>query len=315
VKYIPAIIMFFLNFNFYSQEKKEQKSGYSTYTDSAYQHMQPQIVAGRKAKVDSINKIIEKCNKLIESNPKDDKAYYMRADLKGNLARYIDEATLTERYKKYKIIIQEGINDYLEVTKLNSKYADTAYFKIAMNRQGIWQDNRDSLEKNIYYLEKAVAVNPNYTAAWMNLASHYKNDKRAIECYTKAIELNTPFITYAYCQRGKCKRNLKDYKGAIADFTKAIEINAIGNSIFKVYVDRGVTKDELKDYKGAIDDYTKALDIAPKNHSYSYYYRGNSKLKAGDKEGACLDWNKAKKREDVMGVKISVSDTISKYCK
>ena len=50
------------------------------------------------------------------------------------------------------------------------------------------------------------------------------------------------------------KDELKDYKGAIADYTKAIEIDP---NYADAYNNRGIAKDELKDYKGAIADYTK----------------------------------------------------------
>ena len=66
--------------------------------------------------------------------------------------------------------------------------------------------------------------------------------KGAIKDYTKAIELAAPnyvqpnIIDYqekdyyeyaaAYYNRGRAKRSLEDYKGAIADYTKAIELKS-----------------------------------------------------------------------------------------
>lgn len=47
-----------------------------------------------------------------------------------------------------------------------------------------------------------------------------------------------------------------------------------------------------KDYKGAIDDFTKAIELNP-NYAGAYFYRGFCKSKSKDKEGACLDWKKA----------------------
>ena len=63
-----------------------------------------------------------------------------------------------------------------------------------------------------------------------------------------------------YFYRAYSKDNLKDYKGAVADYTKAIEINP---NYAYAYYNRGIAKDELKDYKGAIADYTKAIEIRP----------------------------------------------------
>jgi len=39
----------------------------------------------------------------------------------------------------------------------------------------------------------------------------------------------------------------------------------------------GNTKYELKDYKGAIQDYTKAIELNP-NHANAYYNRGVAKV-------------------------------------
>ena len=46
--------------------------------------------------------------------------------------------------------------------------------------------------------------------------------------------------------------------------TKAIEINP---QSFSAYYDRGIFKDDLEDYQGAIADYTKAIEIDPDDHS------------------------------------------------
>ena len=60
-----------------------------------------------------------------------------------------------------------------------------------------------------------------------------------------------------YSKIGYSKYILTDFKGAIADFTKAIEINP-NDAVY--YYKRGLSKNELKDYKGAISDYTRAIE-------------------------------------------------------
>lgn len=63
-----------------------------------------------------------------------------------------------------------------------------------------------------------------------------------------------------YFNQGLAKHSQKDYGGAIADFTRAIELNP-GNSV--AYHCRGLSKLEAKDYKGAIKDFDKAISINP----------------------------------------------------
>jgi hypothetical protein len=55
---------------------------------------------------------------------------------------------------------------------------------------------------------------------------------------------------------------------------------------------RGAAKSKLKDYQGAILDYTKSIELYPK-YADAYYGRGFAKYYSNDKNGACLDWSQA----------------------
>ena len=88
---------------------------------------------------------------------------------------------------------------------------------------------------------------------------------------------------------GVAKFERGDLQGAIADYTKAIEINP---SNAGWYFLRGFAKSQLYYYKGAIDDYTKAIEIDPLD-KYFYSGRAANKLFMGDLQGACSDWRKA----------------------
>jgi len=62
-----------------------------------------------------------------------------------------------------------------------------------------------------------------------------------------------------YC-RGNCKKFLKDYKSAIAAFSKAIEYNP---NFAEAYYRRGNIKIILEDTEGAMSDYNKAIELNP----------------------------------------------------
>ena len=79
------------------------------------------------------------------------------------------------------------------------------------------------------------------------------------------------------------------YQGAIADLTKAIEINRM---LADAFVIRGSAKFSLKDDQGAIADYTKAIEINPQ-YADAYNNRGLVRELVNDLEGACDDWRKA----------------------
>jgi len=58
------------------------------------------------------------------------------------------------------------------------------------------------------------------------------------------------------------------------------------------YYNRGVAKARLGDYKGAIQDFNKVIELKPKDAD-AYARRGASKLSLGQKNSGCLDLSKA----------------------
>ena len=58
------------------------------------------------------------------------------------------------------------------------------------------------------------------------------------------------------------------------------------------YYDRGATKGKLGDYRGAIQDSNKAIELSP-NHANAHGTRGLAKISLGQKESDCLDLSKA----------------------
>ena len=96
-----------------------------------------------------------------------------------------------------------------------------------------------------------------------------KDNKKSIEAYTKAIEINKNY-TEAYIARGIARRDSSDNEGAIKDFTKAIELNP-KSSVSYAY--RGLARSEVHDIKNAEEDFAKVLKIDPTD-SVDYNARG-----------------------------------------
>lgn len=133
-----------------------------------------------------------------------------------------------------------------------------------------------------------------------------KDYEGAIAEYTKAIEMRPEYTSRELFRlRGEAKHALKDYAGAIADFTKALENSYRDGAI---YYNMGLSRYESQDYNGAINDFTEAVKFDPNNMG-NYYYRGLAKIESGDKSKGCLDLKKAADFNNP-----DAKEAVKKYC-
>jgi len=112
----------------------------------------------------------------------------------------------------------------------------------------------------------------------------------AIADFTRAIELN-PKDDAPYYDRAQAKWLKKDAAGAIADYTRAIEL---GSQNPAAYNNRGNARAENNDRDGAIADYTRAIELKP-DYARAYYNRAVAKQAKGDVTGAKADFKTAEK--------------------
>jgi len=129
--------------------------------------------------------------------------------------------------------------------------------------------------------------------------SFYENKdyKSAIENYTKAIDINTndPLLYLTYWYRGLSKFELKDYLGALNDYSKAIELEPDDDFIYQSI---GDVYSAMKDYKKAIQAFTTCIEkdsIFPLN---VYVDRADAKRELNDYEGVIEDLTNAIKSVD-----------------
>lgn len=92
-----------------------------------------------------------------------------------------------------------------------------------------------------------------------------------------------------YYESGHQKQKSEDYRGAIDDFTKSIQLKPDNE---KFYSSRGIAKHELKDYQGAVTDFTEAIRIDP-FYADLYYKRGRAKEAMKDYQSAMNDYKEA----------------------
>ncbi len=110
----------------------------------------------------------------------------------------------------------------------------------------------------------------------------------AIADLTKAIELD-PSITVAWGQRGVARAKIGDFVGATGDATKTIELDP---KLALAWFNRGEARGERGDREGAIADETRAIELDPRL-AEAWFYRGRTRGNNGDLDGAIADSTKA----------------------
>lgn len=92
-----------------------------------------------------------------------------------------------------------------------------------------------------------------------------------------------------YINRGIVYIGKNDYPKAIADFTKAIELDPNDASY---YIRRGKAYSEKDQHANAVADFSQAIKLKP-NDETVYNLRGLSYIGKGDREAAAEDFKKA----------------------
>lgn len=118
--------------------------------------------------------------------------------------------------------------------------------------------------------------------------SDINNCRGAIDDFTRAIELN-PDHDLAFFNRAIEKTHLKDHAGAVKDFTRSLEIKPTSSA----YYGRAKSHEILENYEEALRDYSHAIELDPNDIS-SYFDRGILKLIKGDKTSGRNDIRKAR---------------------
>ncbi|WP_103667795.1 serine/threonine-protein kinase [Pseudanabaena sp. BC1403] len=116
-----------------------------------------------------------------------------------------------------------------------------------------------------------------------------KDFKGAIADYNKAIRLKPDFAV-AYLSRGNAKNDLGDKQGAIADYNELIRLKPYFAYAYNI---RGAAKYDLGDKQGAIADFTESIRLKNPELHLPYTNRGAAKDDLGDKQEAIADYNEA----------------------
>ena len=210
-----------------------------------------------KANLEKHKDAIKDFDKAIELNSTDANAYYNRArakiELADNAGAIVDFTKAIELDTKYTAayvsrgVLKRDLKDYAGAIADYDKAIEVHLDRggDVLNLHGVY--NERGATKNL--LAKGSGDEDIKTAADM------KNNDNSGEAKTINVDATT------YFKSGSDKYNLKDYKGAIQDYDKAIELDS---KYAEAYYERGRCKHWSGDKKGAILDLEKAEDLDPK---------------------------------------------------
>lgn len=114
----------------------------------------------------------------------------------------------------------------------------------------------------------------------------------ALADFSKAIELKYENLADVHYYSGLCNLEMKKYEDAIKEFSMELRISNRSDSV-KALSYRGLAKFNMLDFQSALEDLDKAVAM---NSSCveAYKFRGDLKKAIGKIDEACTDWHKAR---------------------
>jgi len=171
--------------------------------------------------------------------------------------------------------------DYEQALTLNSRHTLARHNLTALKaKQGKTTTYEDRLTETIN--EDSTMLYPYLERALQRFEAGYY--KGAVEDYTSALEID-PKDEQIWLGRGLAREKLKDFDGAFSDYTKAIDIK---EDFFKAWINRGNVLFKLERYRDAIEDFNVAL-LYQSNYAPAVYNRAMAKMKMKNKSEACAD--------------------------
>lgn len=227
-----------------------------------------------KTGIDSI--LLSKCEAFLQRNGKIEIGWGNLQDIEaGELPRRLRRNS----HHHHKDGLYNAFND---LEKLQKKYPNQVQFKIlGTNENYIVCDEMEAtittqnfLSTDINFPEREVAI--------------ITKDPRIVQGLIQRF--NEPVLTPSnpaiYRKRAAERLYIKDYQGAISDYSQSLEIESENAN---AYNDRGLAFFNSGDVAAAVQDYSHALRINSEEPAY-YFNRGFARLEIGDYQGSIQDF-------------------------
>ena len=264
------------------------------------------------------SKVVEMMTKVLNGNPQDDIALYMRGSSLVEIGvvrsdtklirRGIDDSRAAVRIdqKEHAIYYLPYLYGMTNLAKLENhpKHAQVA-LQIADQALRL-PDLLNNDKAHIYYqrantysvlkqydnaikdYQQAIEFSSTHLGAYSGLADAAAaagKTKEALNYYNNAIK-KFPSNALLYNNRGMFHQAQGQYSLAVVDFTKALELNP---KFYQAHTNRGFVLMKQGEFLSAENEFSKSLEINPAQHGL-IQLRAASKLSRGDTQGAIKDY-------------------------
>ncbi len=170
----------------------------------------------------------------------------------------------------------------------------------------------DNIKEASDYVEENINKYSDYSIFYYSrgLLSNYKKQyKKAIEDFDKALELdNKGNLKKIYISRGIAYENLKEFDDAILDLSAYIQHD---NTNINALYHRGFNYYQIEDYNEAIDDFNEVVKLDDKN-GYAFYNLGMAYFRTNDLLNACKNFQIACQLNNINACKMILTGCAKK---
>ena len=203
---------------------------------------------------------------------------YVKQPASDNLGAVLDKLLCIDRKQRY-----QSASDVLRDLKAGNLPQTPTQVQYSVTRP---PDRRHSSSWEQTRLPLAVSLG---IVAFVGLVLLLATGKSTAPVGNVSKDLgDRPENAYAYLERGKSRSTADNFKDALADLNRAIQLQPTAES----YNERGQVRDRLKDKQGALADFNEAVKLNP-NLAEAYYYRASVEDDFGNTQQALADLEKS----------------------
>jgi tetratricopeptide (TPR) repeat protein len=157
--------------------------------------------------------------------------------------------------------------------------------------RGILKEHLKDSTAAIEEYQQALRLDPTIGIALHNIAVIKRARGQQSESETMLNEaiLQTPTLPYPYSARAYYRMKHKNLKGALADYSKVLELNKEDE---EAWLHRGLVKEWMNDFDGAFIDYTQSITLKL-DYPKAWLVRANLLSKQNRPKDAIEDYTSA----------------------